>query len=139
MTTTVPGTTASKLSLVRGATKPALLNITLGDLCNLQARQHPDRLAVTVAWSGARLTFREMNETSKRLARGLISLGVRRGDRVAIFSGDDERFIILFFAAVRIGACLVIFNKTYTIAECERAVKHTGEYTVWKALKTAHG
>ena len=121
-----PRIPAANLSLVRGVSTPALLDITLGELCELQAKRNPDRVAVVVAWSNARLTFRDMNERSKELAKGLLKVGVRRGDRVAIFSGDDERFIVLFFAAARIGACLVIFNKTYTLAECARAVKHTG-------------
>lgn len=114
------------LSLVKGLAKSALHEFTLGDLCQIQAKRHPNRVAVVVGWSRARLTFRDMDERSAELAKGLLKLGVRRGGRIAIFSGDDERFIELFFAAARIGACLVIFNKTYTLAECERAVKHTG-------------
>lgn len=103
-----------------------MIDTTLGALCEIQAGRYPDKEAVVVAWSGTRLTFRDVNESSKQVARGLVKLGARRGSRIAVFSGDDERFILLFFAAIRIGACLVIFNKTYTMEECVRAVKHTG-------------
>jgi mevalonyl-CoA ligase len=117
---------ATRMSLVTGSKDSPLMTMTLGQLCQLQAKRHPNKAAVIVAWTGARLSYADIDEYSIRLAKGLVKLGARRGSRIAIFSGDDEKFIILFFAAARIAACLVIFNKTWTAEECERAVRHIG-------------
>lgn len=119
----------SGLSLVRGRTTPPLFELTLGQLADRQADRYGDREAVLVGWTHARITFRDMARRTKELARGLLAMGVGPGDHVAIFSGDDERFIELFFATGRIGACLVILNKTYTVPECIRAFQHAGNMT----------
>lgn len=113
------------LSLVRGSSTPELSRLTFGQFIDQQADRYESKEAVFVGWTKARLTFREMSIRSKELARGLLALGVGKGDRVAIFSGDDERFIELFFAVGRIGAILVLLNKTYTLSECVRALEHT--------------
>ncbi|KAH8892327.1 acetyl-CoA synthetase-like protein [Thozetella sp. PMI_491] len=112
------------LSLVRGTTDPPLIELTLGQLVDRQAQLYSDREAVIVGWTQARITYRDMAKRTKELAKGLLAIGIRKDDRVAIFSGDDERFVELFFAIGRIGACLVILNKTYTVPECLRALEH---------------
>lgn len=113
------------LSLVRGSSAPELSRLTFGQLVDQQADQYESKEAVFVGWSKARLTFRDMSIRTKELARGLLALGVGKGDRIAVLSGDDERIIELFFAVGRIGAILVILNKTYTLSECVRALEHT--------------
>lgn len=116
------------LSLVTGSNKPDLFRITLGQLLDQQAAQYGSKNALLIGWTRARLSFDELCHRSKALAKGLLAMGVRQGDRVAILSGDDERFVELFFAVARIGAVLVIFNKTYTLSECVRAIEHTGQW-----------
>lgn len=119
-----------KLSFVQGSSNPPLSYETLGQFIDTQAATYGDKDAIIIGWSKARLSYVDLAERTKRLARALVSLGVKSGDRVGILSGDDERFVELFFAAARVGACLVIINKTYTLPECERALSHTGEYTL---------
>lgn len=121
-----PEVPSTRLSLLRGADHPPLLDLTLGQLCDQQAEKYDSKTAIVVAWSQARLTYHDLRQRSKELAKSLLALGVRRGDRVAIFSGDDERYIELFFATARIGAILVMFNKLYTVEESVRAIKHSG-------------
>lgn len=118
------------LSLVEGPSGPPLLQLTLGQLIDQQAEKHGAADAIIIGWSNTRLSYRDLAERTKRLARSLLALGVRPGDRVGILSGDDERFIELFFAASRVGACLVMINKTYTVPECERALKTAGMPTL---------
>lgn len=115
------------LSLVRGPHTPELFQLTFGQLVDRQAARHGSKDAVIVGWTNARLSFQDVSVRTKELARGLLAMGVGKGDRIAILSGDDERIIELFFAAGRIGAVLVILNKTYTVNECMRALEHTGE------------
>ena len=112
---------------MRGSTTPRLLHLTLGQLVDSQAEKFGSKAAVVVSWTGAHLSFVDLKRRTQALAKGLLHLGIRKGDRVAILSGDDERFIELFFACGRIGALLVILNKTYKAIECERAIRHTGK------------
>lgn len=120
---------STPLSLFRGPTEPGLLNFSMGQLLEEQARKYPDRDAVVIPWSNARHTFSSLNEKSKEVARGLIALDVKAGDRVGIFSGNCERYIELFFAVCRIGAIFVVLNPAYTPIECENALKHSGTYS----------
>ena len=115
------------LSLVRGSQTPELFQLTFGQLVDQQAARYGSKDAVLVGWTNARLSFNDLSIRTKELARGLLAMGIGKGDRIAILSGDDERVIELFFAAGRIGAVLVVLNKTYTVNECMRALEHTGE------------
>lgn len=117
---------SSQLSLFSGPTEPALLNFSMGQLLEEQARKFPDRDAVVIPWSNVRYTFSELNERSKEVARGLIAMGVESQDRIGIFSGNCERYIELFFAVCRIGAIFVVLNPAYTPVECENALRHSG-------------
>ena len=114
------------LSLVHGPTEPALLNLSMGQLLEVQARNFSDRDAIVIPWTGARLTFGKLNDRSKLIARGLLALGVCSGDRIGIFSGNCERYVELFFATCRIGAIFVVLNPAYTPMECENALRHSG-------------
>ncbi|KAH7354822.1 hypothetical protein BKA65DRAFT_604925 [Rhexocercosporidium sp. MPI-PUGE-AT-0058] len=115
----------NSLSLVRGISQPPLTRLNFAQLLKKQAKDHVDRLAILVTWTGARLTFAELDRRTRILARGLLGMGVQAGERIAILSGDDERYIELFFAAGRVGAILVVLNKIYTPQEVMRALKYT--------------
>ncbi|KAJ4252788.1 hypothetical protein NW762_010694 [Fusarium torreyae] len=121
------------LSLVQGAATPDLLPLTFSQLLEQQAERYGSKDAILIGWTKARLSFQDLNERTKQLARGLLAMGVRKGDRIAILSGDDERFIELFFAVGRIGAILVILNKTYTPTETERGLNHAEPYMLFIA------
>lgn len=113
-------------SIIKGRTSPPLQALTLSGLLDRQTLLHAARPAIIVPWTGARLTYLDMQQRTLALARGLLALGLRRGERVGILCGDDERFVELLFACARIGVVLVILNKTYTAGECVRALRHTG-------------
>ncbi|KAF7181263.1 hypothetical protein CNMCM7691_000481 [Aspergillus felis] len=115
---------STALSIVQGSTEHALWELTLGQLADQQAEKFGSKDAIIVPWSSARLSFRHLSQRSQDLAKGLLAKGVTKGDRVGIFSSDDERFIELFFAVGRIGAILVVLNKTYTVQECDRALRY---------------
>jgi fatty-acyl-CoA synthase len=81
---------------------------SIGDLLRRSAGREPDRLAVScgnVSW-----TFAEMDAICNRLGRGLLGLGVKKGDRLAVLSRNSHAFAALRFAVARIGAVLVPIN-----------------------------
>lgn len=123
---TLQSNTIQSLSIVEGPSHPPLTKLTFGQFIDKQAEDYGPKDAIVVPWTGARLSYASLRDRTQAVARGLLALGVRRKDHVAILCGDDERFIELFFACGRIGAVLVILNKTYTPLECEKAIQYTG-------------
>src|ERR1700685_1363644 len=81
---------------------------TIGDLLRRASFRDPDTIAIChrdITW-----TYRELEEVCNRLAAGLIDLGVRPGDRVAILSRNSHAFVALRYAVARIGGVLVPIN-----------------------------
>lgn len=113
-------------SIVAGPTHPKLLDITLGELLTLQALQYGDYECLVIPWTGARWTYADLKDEADRLARGMLAMGIQKGDRVGIMAGNCEQYISLFFAAARVGAILVVMNNTYTPSELYYALNHTG-------------
>ena len=72
------------------------------------ASKFPDRTAlVHEDWT---LTYRELHESSSRLAGLLVTRGVRVGDRVALSCPNTPWFTIAYFAILKIGAVVVPLN-----------------------------
>lgn len=113
-------------SMVAGPTQPKLMGITLGELLTLQALQYGDYECLVFPWTGARWTYADLKDEADRLARGMLAMGIQKGDRVGIMAGNCEQYISVFFAAARVGAILVVLNNTYTPSELYYALNHTG-------------
>jgi fatty-acyl-CoA synthase len=67
------------------------------------ARLNPERLAVVMTGSGASLTYAELEDRSARLAHRLRDAGCKRGDVIALVSGNDPRVFEVYWAAQRTG------------------------------------
>src|ERR1700676_3990614 len=82
------------------------------------ARRIPDELAIAEAagrepdgrWKYRRVTFRELNQDTDRLAAGLIDLGVKPAVRLALFVPMGIDFISLVFAIFKAGAVVVLID-----------------------------
>lgn len=100
---------------------PALEDVTLGDLLDRQAAQFGNRPAVvthnTERETVTTWTYRELKENADRLARGLMAIGVARGDHVAVMSPNGPEWLLLEYALAKLGAVLVTVNPGYREAE----------------------
>ncbi|MGC2779381.1 MAG: AMP-binding protein, partial [Bradyrhizobium sp.] len=97
---------------------------TLGDLLRRSAARTPRKTAVIcgdVSW-----TYAEFNDIADRLAAGLASQGVGRGERVAILARNSHAFAALRFALARLGAVLVPINFMLKPEEVAYILKHAG-------------
>lgn len=94
----------------------------LGDFAVLT----PDKPAVINGTTGERLTYRELDQRSNRFAQYLLSLGLQRGDRVAIFLENNIRCFELCWAALRSGLLLVPINRFLTAQEAAYIVNDSG-------------
>ena len=121
------------LSYVRGSMDIPLSEVTIGQFLRDAARRVPNRPAVVFREQGIRWTWKAFDDQVDRLACGLISIGISRGDRVGIWSPNRAEWLLTQFATARIGAVLVNINPAYRVAEVEFALTKVG----CKALITA--
>jgi len=87
-----------------------------------RAQLTPDRVALIDRASGTRTTYAQWNERASRTARLLQQLGVRKGDRVAVYSSNCAEYLDLFWAAPKIGAVLQNLNWRLTVHELQGIV-----------------
>jgi fatty-acyl-CoA synthase len=104
--------------------------VTQGALLEALAREVPGRCAVDFPALGIALTFSELDDRSRRLARGLVALGVAHGDRVAVWSANSPDWIALQFAVARIGAVLVPVNPQLAPPEIAFVLRQSGAETL---------
>ncbi|WAL69652.1 acyl-CoA synthetase [Amycolatopsis cynarae] len=86
----------------------------------------PDKPAVVVAGTGQMLTYRELDERSARLARHLHDLGLRRGDHLALLTGNDPQAFEVYWAALRSGLYLTAVNRHLAPGEISYIVNDCG-------------
>ena len=87
------------------------------DWLDKRARLTPDRVALIDYRTGAETTFAEWNARVNRTANFLASLGVGKGDRVAVYASNRPEYLDLFWAAPKIGAILQNLNWRLTVHE----------------------
>jgi fatty-acyl-CoA synthase len=114
------------LSYVHGSGLTPLLGHTIGESLNRAAAQFEHRDALISSHQNLKYTYGELLHHVNRAARALLRLGVRRGDRVGIWSPNTAEWIIAQFAAAKVGAILVNVNPSYQLRELEFALKQSG-------------
>ncbi|KAJ4393918.1 hypothetical protein N0V93_003135 [Gnomoniopsis smithogilvyi] len=114
-----------RLSILHGPVDPPLVDLTLGELLELQCQANGEAECISIPWTGARWSYDDLRRQSSLIARALLSEGIQHGDRVAIMAGNCEQYAAIFFATVRIGAILVILNNTYTPSEAMYGIGFT--------------
>lgn len=112
-------------SILHGPVDPPLVDLTLGELLELQCQHNGEAECISIPWTGARWSYDDLRRQSSLIARALLAEGIQHGDRVAIMAGNCEQYAAIFFAVVRIGAILVILNNTYTPSEAMYGIGFT--------------
>ncbi|MEN6486310.1 MAG: AMP-binding protein [Syntrophobacteraceae bacterium] len=95
----------------------SLQNLTLGQILDRSISLYPDNDAVVYADRNFRLTYREFGELVDRVARGLMGLGVEKGEKVAVWATNVPYWVVLQFATAKIGAILITVNTYYKVHE----------------------
>jgi len=113
-------------SYVHGTSETPLLGMTIGESLRRTAERIPDREAAVVRWQGWRATWGELWDQTTEIARGLMALGVQKGDRVGMWSPNRFEWIVVQFATARVGAVLVNVNPAYRAHELQYALDQSG-------------
>jgi len=108
-----------------------MLTVTVGKLLEERARQYPDHEAVVYADRNLRLTYRQFNDYCRLVARGLMRLGIEKGEHVAIWATNVPEWIACQFATGKMGAVLVTVNTNYQAAELEYLLKQSDSTTLF--------
>jgi len=98
--------------------------IALHTFLEQSALANPDRTCTV--FKGAKLSYREMDQLTDRMAAGLAARGVKKGDRVAIFMPNSPQFVIAFFGILKAGGVVVATNPLYTPREIEHQMNDSG-------------
>jgi fatty-acyl-CoA synthase len=114
------------LSYVHGVGTAPLIADTIGGALNRAAERWGDRDALVACHQQLRYSYRELRDEADRAARALIGLGVQRGDRVGVWSGNRAEWMITQYAAAKAGAVLVNINPAYRLRELEYALTQSG-------------
>ncbi|MEY2524112.1 MAG: fatty-acyl-CoA synthase [Ilumatobacteraceae bacterium] len=109
-----------------GVTNPPLLEETIGSAFDRAVAAHPDHEALVVPFQGIRLTYRELGEQVDRVARGLMGIGLGKGDRLGMWSPNNAEWVYVQFAAAKAGVILVNINPAYQTEELRYALTQSG-------------
>ncbi len=98
----------------------AIPNFTVYEILEKAAKEAPKEQAVD--FIGKKFTYAELSNAVDRFAKGLLDIGVKRSDRVAIMLPNSPHYIIAFFATVKIGCTVVNLNPLYTDFEIREKI-----------------
>ncbi|XP_066276337.1 medium-chain acyl-CoA ligase ACSF2, mitochondrial-like [Branchiostoma lanceolatum] len=101
------------MSYLKSRCDEPLVDVTLGQLLDDTAARWPEKEAYVFRKQGMRMTFPKLKEEADRLAAGLMSIGVGRGDVVAWVISTRPEWIALCFAASKIGAVAMPLSREY--------------------------
>jgi fatty-acyl-CoA synthase len=107
-----------------------ILQITIGDLLEEKARLQPDHEAVVYTERALRWTYEELNLKCRQAAKGLMKLGIEKGEHVAIWASNTPEWILSQFSTGKMGAVLVTVNTNYRTAELEYLLRQSDSTTI---------
>jgi fatty-acyl-CoA synthase len=92
---------------------------TIGQVFEDQVALYPDEDFLIYADRNLRFSFRQFDERVNNLAKGLLSIGITKGQHVGIWATNVPDWLTFLFATAKIGAVLVTVNTAYKIHELE--------------------
>ena len=104
---------------VRDEATPWVDGLTIGEVLRKTATRCADRDALVFPALGLRWSWAELDRRVDRVASALIKLGVKQGEHIGIWSMNCPEWVVIQFAAARIGAVLVNVNPAYRVHEFE--------------------
>lgn len=96
-----------------------LIKKTVGGFVEQWANETPNKDFIIYADRGLRFTFSQFNTRVDQLAKGLLKLGIKKGDHVGIWATNVPDWLTFTFATAKIGAVLVTINTNYKVHELE--------------------
>jgi len=113
-------------SYASGTSDTPLLGETIDANLARTVERHADREALVECTTGRRWTYAELDRDVDAVARGLLSYGIQKGDRVGIWAPNCAEWFLVQYATARIGAILVNVNPAYRVHELSYVLNQSG-------------
>src|SRR4051794_35517352 len=113
-------------SYAAGETTQPLLEETIGANLERIVAEHGEREALVEVSTGRRWTYAELDADVDALARGLLALGIEKGDRVGIWAPNCAEWTVVQYATAKVGAILVNINPAYRTHELAYVLNQSG-------------
>ena len=126
------------LSYTKGETDTPLLNQTIGENFRHNATRYANERAIVEAETGRIWNYRQMRDDVDAVARALMGLGVKTGDRVGIWSPNCAEWTLIQYATATMGAILVNINPAYRTHELTFALNQCELDTLILAPQDRH-
>jgi fatty-acyl-CoA synthase len=107
-----------------------LVEHTLGGLLEKWAFETPDHEFIVYPDRNLRFTYSQFNQRVDQLAKGLMSIGVKQGDKVGIWATNVPDWSTFMYATAKIGAILVTVNTSYKLTELEYLINNADLHTL---------
>ncbi|CAG7995710.1 unnamed protein product [Penicillium salamii] len=116
----------SSSAAVRGPTETSLwTTITLGDFVKNQATKHGPKDIAVFPWQGVRLSYAQLAERGKSVAKALLKAGVRPTECVAVLAGNRYEYLESVVGGALIGCSVLVLHTTYKPWELQNALEKT--------------
>ena len=116
---------STSLSYAYGASSTPPIGLTIPDFLDHITDRFPGNEALVDVPSGRRWTYAQFREDCRRLAKALMKLDVKRGDRVGIWATNYPEWVLVQFGSAMMGAVLVNINPAYRTHELEHALRNS--------------
>jgi fatty-acyl-CoA synthase len=119
-----------------------LIDLTIGELFDRQCEASADKEALVYNYPeiglDLRLTYRQYKDEVDRIAKGLLALGIEKGEHVAVWATNVPEWVILEIALAKIGAVLVTVNTNCRVTEIEYVLRQ-GDITTLFTIEEFRG
>ena len=125
----------SMYAYTHGASSVALLGETIDENLKKTAVKYANQEALICSHQNYRATYKEFYDQVVEVAKGLIALGVKRGERVGVWSPNCYQWTLLQYATAKIGVILVNINPAYRTSELIYVINQSGLSVMFSALQ----
>jgi len=105
-------------------TRSSMVWLNMGQILRVHAKNYPNKVGLK-DWRGKALTYPELESRTNRLANGLLRMGLRKGDRIAVMLYNCTEFIEVDCAFAKAGLVVVPINWRYVEKEIEYVVDNS--------------
>ena len=99
--------------------------LTIGDFLEKMVEKDPDQEFMVFPDRDLRFTYKEFDERVNLLAKGLLEIGIKKGDHVGIWAKNVPDWLTFMFATSKIGVVLVTVNTAYKSHELDYVLKQS--------------
>jgi len=105
-------------------------SITMGELLDEMAERYPENDALVYPFRNLRYNYRQFRDICNQAAKGLMRLGIKKGDHIAVWANNVPEWVIAQFATGKMGAVLVTVNTNYRAFELEYLMQQSESGTL---------